>query len=408
MVDVRVVDVRGNLRKSWIDGASYMLMVGFGEHFVPAFVLAIGLGDVFSGWVATVPMLAGALVQLVTPRGVELVGSMRRWVVWTVALQALAFVPLAWVAWRGGAPASVVFLLATAYWATGLASGPAWITWMSSLVPKLVRARYFARRNRALWITFTLAFVAGGALLETARGRDLELAAFACLFLLAGIARGVSAFYLARHDEPERLPRGWRVVPIRELLRRWFREDSGRILVCIFGVQIAVQTATPFLTAYMRNELHFSYTLYALLYATPYLARGVALQKLGDLAHRHGAVRTIWLGELLFVPSLLAWMVTDSVPVLVVAQLLAGVAFAAWELGTFLAFFEHVPVAERTSVYALFNVGNAASMALGALLGGAVLAGLGADRDAYLWLFALSTVLRVAAVPVIARLRIRA
>jgi MFS family permease len=401
-----MLDVRANLRRSWIDGASYMLMVGFGEHLLPAFVLAIALGDVFSGWVATVPMLAGALLQLATPRLVERTGSMRRWVVWTASLQALVFVPLAWVALRGGAPASVVFLLATAYWATGLATGPAWITWMSSLVPTRVRARYFARRNRALWITFTLAFAAGGVLLEFARGRDLELAAFAFLFLLAGIARGVSAFYLARHDEPERLPEGWRIVPYRELMRRWMREDSGRILLCIFGVQIAVQTAMPFMTAFMRTELGFSYTLYGLLYATPYLARGVALQRLGELAHRQGAVRTIWLGEILFVPSLLAWMVTDSVPVLVVAQLLAGVAFAAWELGTFLAFFEHVPASERTSVYALFNVGNAASMAIGAVLGGAVLAWFGADRDAYLWLFALSTLLRIAAVPVIARMRV--
>jgi cyanate permease len=87
MVDVRVEDVRGNLRKSWLDGASYMLMVGFGEHYLPAFVLAIGLGDVFSGWVATLPMLAGALLQLATPHLVERVGSLRRWVVLTAALQ---------------------------------------------------------------------------------------------------------------------------------------------------------------------------------------------------------------------------------------------------------------------------------------------------------------------------------
>lgn len=405
MVDVRVEDLRGNLRKSWIDGASYMLMVGLGEHYLPAFVLAIGLGDVLSGWVATVPMLGGAILQLATPRLVDRIGSLRRWVVWTAALQAAVFLPLAWVALRGGAPAGVVLALATAYWATGLATGPAWITWISSLVPRLVRARYFARRNRGLWLTFALAFVGAGAWLEWARGRGLELEAFATLFALAGLARCVSAYYLSRQDEPEPLPRGWRVVPNLELLRRWTSEPSGRLIACIFAVQIAVQTAMPFLTAFMRTELRFSYTLYALLYATPYVARVVALEALGDFAHRQGTARTIWVGGLLFVPSLLVWMVTDSVWALLLAQVLVGVAFAAWELGTFLAFFEQVPEAERTSVYALFNVGLSASMALGSLAGGALLAALGSDHGAYLWLFALSTLLRLAALPLLARLR---
>ncbi|MCC6409316.1 MAG: MFS transporter [Planctomycetes bacterium] len=405
MVEVRVKDLRGNLRKSWIDGASYMLMVGLGEHYLPAFVLAIGLGDVFSGWVATVPMLAGALIQLATPHLAEKVGSLRRWVVWTAALQAAVFVPLAWVALRGGAPAWVVFLLATAYWATGLATGPAWITWISTLVPKLVRARYFARRNRGLWVTFAVGFVAAGGLLEWSRAHGRELQAFALLFALAGLARCVSAYYLSQQDEPEPLPRGWRIVPNLELLRRWSSDHSGRLIACIFVVQIAVQTATPFLTAFMRTELQFSYTLYALLYATPYVARIVALDALGDLAHKQGVARTIWLGGLLFVPSLIAWMATDSVLLLILAQILAGVAFAAWELGTFLAFFDHVPEAERTSVYALYNVGLSTSMAVGSLAGGALLGLLGSDHTAYLWLFALSTLLRVAAVPLVARVR---
>lgn len=405
MVDVRVRDLRGNLRRSWLDGASYMLMVGLGEHYLPAFVLAIGLGDVFSGWVATVPMLAGALLQLATPRLVERLGSLRRWVVWTAALQAAVFVPLAWVALRGGAPAPIVFALATLYWATGLATGPAWITWISSLVPKLVRARYFARRNRGLWLTFAAAFVGAGTLLEWSRARGFELEAFATLFALAGLARCASAYYLSLQEEPEPLPRGWRVVPVFELLRRWAGDTSGRLVLCIFAVQVAVQTATPFLTAFMRTELRFSYTLYALLYATPYVARVIALDALGHFAHRHGAARTTWLGALLFAPSLLVWLATDSVPLLFAAQVLAGIAFAAWELGTFLAFFDHVPESERTSVYALFNVGLSSAMALGSLVGGTLLGALGSDHTAYLWVFGLSTALRFAALPLASRVR---
>jgi hypothetical protein len=58
--------VRRDLRAMTADGVAFSAMVGLGESYVPAFALAIGLGEVVSGLVATVPMLAGACLQMVT------------------------------------------------------------------------------------------------------------------------------------------------------------------------------------------------------------------------------------------------------------------------------------------------------------------------------------------------------
>ena len=57
-----------DLRALTADGIAFSAMVGLGETYVPAFALGAGLGEVVSGLVATVPMLAGACLQMVLRR----------------------------------------------------------------------------------------------------------------------------------------------------------------------------------------------------------------------------------------------------------------------------------------------------------------------------------------------------
>src|SRR6187431_394534 len=61
------VSPRGDMRASIGDAAAYSVMVGIGETYFAAFALAIGAGETFAGLIATLPMLAGASLQLATP-----------------------------------------------------------------------------------------------------------------------------------------------------------------------------------------------------------------------------------------------------------------------------------------------------------------------------------------------------
>src|SRR6185312_4097447 len=86
---------RKDLRAILADGATFSVMVGIGETYLPAFALAAGLGELAAGLVATVPLLAGGLLQLVSPLAIRRLGSHRRWVVFCTLCQALSFLPLA-------------------------------------------------------------------------------------------------------------------------------------------------------------------------------------------------------------------------------------------------------------------------------------------------------------------------
>ena len=99
-------------------------MVGIGETYLPAFVLAAGMGEVAAGFDHHAALVAGALLQLASPAAIRRLGSNRRWVVCCALIQALAFVPLVAAAWFDWEAGRVAFLMASVYWAAGMATGP--------------------------------------------------------------------------------------------------------------------------------------------------------------------------------------------------------------------------------------------------------------------------------------------
>ncbi|MCP4893327.1 MAG: MFS transporter, partial [Actinomycetales bacterium] len=58
---------RRDLRLLVVDGSCYSMMTGAGEWQFVLFALALGMGEVASGLVATIPVFIGAVLQLITP-----------------------------------------------------------------------------------------------------------------------------------------------------------------------------------------------------------------------------------------------------------------------------------------------------------------------------------------------------
>ena len=71
----RSKELRRNLRFLVGDGVCWAVMTGTGEWQFVLFALAIGLSEVQAGLVSTVPILLGALLQLVTRLGLDLLGA---------------------------------------------------------------------------------------------------------------------------------------------------------------------------------------------------------------------------------------------------------------------------------------------------------------------------------------------
>jgi hypothetical protein len=113
----------------------------------------------------------------------------------------------------------------------------------------------------------------------------------------------------------------------------------------------------------------------------------------------------VWIGGIGLLPISGLWMLSGNTGYLLLVQFAAGVAWAAYELGTFLMIWETVAEGERTSIMTTFNLANAGANTSGALIGGQILGALGKDLGAYQTVFALSLAVRLATLILLLRLQ---
>jgi MFS family permease len=388
-------------------------MVGIGETYFPAFVLALSGSQLACGLVTTIPLVAGALLQMLSPHILSRWRSYRRWVVFCALLQAATFVPLGVAAATGGLSVTAVFVIVTLYWATGLASGPPWNVWMENQVPLRLRTRYFTWRSRIAQWGVAAGFLAGGIALHTGVRGGAPLGIFALLFLAAAVSRLFSAGFLASQREHcpandltdglgpslprETAPRGGGVF------RCLVEGNNGAVLVYLLAAQAAVQIAGPYFTPFMLGHLQFSYSTYATLVCVATISKILFLPAIGRLVQRWGAYRVFWLTALGVIPIPALWLISQAFPWLVVAQTFSGAVWAANDLASLMLFFETIPREKRVRVLTVFNLANAAATATGSLIGGALLMSLGASHAAYLGLFMISALARVAALVFLVR-----
>jgi hypothetical protein len=392
-----------DLRLITADGAAWSWMVGLGETYLAAYALAVGLGQIASGLIATVPLLFGAMLQLISPTAVRWLKSHRAWVSGCCALQAVTLWILVALAWFGWANIPTVFAVAAVYWGAGLAGGPAWNTWVGRIIPPPMRARFFAQRTRLAQGCLLAGFVTGGIALDWGERNGILLAALSGVFLAAGVARFISAILLALQSEPEGVGDGARTVGLVDFAQRCYSSNQGKLLLYLLSVQAAVQISGPFFNPFILRQLEYTYFAYMQLIGCAYAAKVVALPFCGAFAHRYGARTLLWVGGVGILPLSGMWLFSQDYWFLVTVQVVGGFFWAAYELAMCLLFFEAIHERERTSVLTNYNLGHAMAVCLGSLVGGLVLYTLDRSFTAYLCLFGISALARIGTVGLLAR-----
>ena len=402
----RQTRLRRDLRISLGDGAAFGGMVGLGETYLPAFVLAVGLGELTAGLVASAPLFAGGVMQMVSPWAVRWLHSHKRWVVLCAGVQALTFIPLFLAAVFGSISSAAALAIAATYWGAGLATGPAWNTWIGRLVPPPVRSRFFAVRTRTSQAAVFVGFLLGGLALQAGSAHGEVLTVFAALFALACICRLASTVFLALQSERPPSPASMRQIPLRQLLTHLHQARGGQLLVYLVVVQAAVQMAGPYFAPFMFRKLELSYGQFVALISAAFLAKIIALGLWGKVADRLGAWRLLWIGGIGIAPLSAGWIFSQNFYWLAALQIVGGATWAAYELAFFLLFFESIAEEERTSLLTLYNLFNTGAWVAGSLLGAVVLVATSASFHGYLIVFGASAAGRCLALLLLARIRL--
>ncbi len=374
-----------SLKHSLRDAMAYAVMQGGAEMYLSAFSLFCRASAPQVALLSTLPQLLGSLAQLA---GAWLARHMQRRkpvILGGVLFQALVFVPILAVPyWFPDQAVPVLLILYTCYFAGGGLAAPPWTSLMGDIVPEQRRGRFFALRTRLTNIMAFTALAGSGLVLHYFDQNNAVVTGFVIIFLIAGCARLVSGWHLARMHEPPigHSPAAAAIfsAPSLRVLRR-----TGALWFSLYVVlmQGAVGISGPYFAVYMLRDLHFTYLEFMLNTGTMVLAQFVTLNywgRIGDAFGNKLILKVCGLG----VPIVpLLWLVSDSHLYLMGVQCVSGIFWAGFTLSTGNLLYELVPPVRRAGYTAFHNIMVAASVFCGALFS-SLFMHLGAPRSTLL------------------------
>jgi MFS family permease len=389
------------------------------EGLVAELISACAGGAILTGWAIYLhasPLVTGLvlalsqlaqLFQLPAAWTTQLLGRRRACILLvgasrqvTLPLVALPFLPIS-DAGRQGVLLAVAGLSAV----LNVLGNNAWVSWMSDLVPKTLRGRYFGRRTALCTLGGALAAAAVGLLLDRAKAEAMTGGALAVLQVIAcvcGVA--ATALMMQQHDpnpEHTQVPFAW-----ARLVAPW-RDPSARSL-CTYLIAWngAVGLAGSFFALHMLRNLKMSFTVVALHGTAVALVRMVAAPVWGGLLDRLGArpvllACSFGIGTIPFI-----WLLPreDYLWPLLLDCVVAGVLWCGHGLAAFNLPLAITPRAERPFYLAVFSTVSGLSFSAATIAGGFVAQALpdhfalfGREFCDLHVLFVLSGVLRFAA-----------
>ncbi len=389
------------LARSISEGNAAAIMEGAGTAFIPAFALRLGASSGYIAVLAALPQLVHALTQFLVLRTARTHPERLRFIVPSVFLQALLWLPMAGLIFLSGEAALAALLaLHVAVTALGAFVNPLWTAWISDWVPRERMGRYFGLRNKIIGFTLVSSTFVGGLVLGGFQDAGLALLGFAALFVLAGASRLVSAHFLRTARERRR-----RVTPLASGSIWPDLSKTPRFMQLVkysAAYTFCVQLAAPFFVVYLLDDLGVGYPTYAAILTASAFASYLSMPYWGKLADRVGSKRVLGYSALAIPLVPLAYLVPPA-PALyyLLVEAFGGMLWAGQKLASFNCTLEYSPALRRPRFVAVHNLAVGLATFGGALVGGALalffkdIAFFG--LHGLLFLFLLSGVLRILA-----------
>jgi MFS family permease len=358
------------LRLVVIEGILSMIAIGLQQTFYVPFLNAMGADRLQVGIGAGLPALLTGLVQLWVPGLLKKGSGYKKIVVFSVFAHAISFVPFSVIAFWHGYHAVWVSIAAVSVNAAMMGLGnSAWSDWMSYLVPRRRRGKYFAMRNR-VWTFFQLAVsLAAGRFLDTLAGKVLLV--FSLLWGVAFLTRFLGGIVMNMQYEPPTV----RVRPeeqgtFTDFLAGMHKTSFGRFVLAFSLLNLGAYFSAPFFTVYMLDDLKLSYLEYTILTSIPSVIIVLTMSFWGKLCDRIGYVMPMRLFCFIVMGLPLIWVASRNFWILVCSQMLAGISWGGMQMTSFSYSLDAVGQQNRFRSFSYLNCITGFCMFAGSSLGG--------------------------------------
>lgn len=397
--------------------------------FQTGFALFLGCSPFWLGALGGIPAFAG-LVQLFSSYLAQRYGRRKPLALWFSFCARLLWVPMLLIPFvlpRSGWVAAFLLLTLLAS-LLGNVSQPLWTAWITDLVPKDNRGRYFGRRNMfAGWVGMVVPIL-GGYFLDAATKRHAlgDPLAYAIIFGFATLfAFGSLGLGTQSPDVPQ--PKSDSSLPQESALAYYsapFADANFRRIIAFVASMIVAQSiAGQFFTVYQIQFLALNFTALQLLAAVATLASLASMPLWGYLSDKYGnkPILIISCGLVILPPLLWVLALPDGLAGLwgqdahghlhvswtkmdiIVLNGLAGVGWAGVGLTQFNLMIGAASSEKRTVYVSAIAAVSGLAGGLAPLAGGALMQALsgfhahGLIQNNYHVLFVISAVLRIGA-----------
>ncbi len=372
-------------------------MVGLGEAYFSAFILALGKSDIYAGMITTVPLVIGGVLQLFAPRLIPSIGTYKRWVVLLASIQVICLFVLSLFAHVREISVWSLFFVVAIYWTGGLGAVPAWNAWLNSLLPKVLRLKFFSYRSMLASIATISGLVLSGVLLHLGKLYGQTLLVFSIIFFLGGLFRILSISSLLKHSDGEDLVHTGHVSSIRSILGDLRTTHYGKMMIFILIFKFSVYFAAPYFTPFMLLHLKMSYFTYMITIAAASVGSIVVMQYLRGKTISFNADKILFFVVFGVMLNPLLWIISDARWYLVLIQIYSGMLWGVLELCSFLIMFNEIPNSKKATTIGVFSFLQPCTFVLGASCGACFLKYFGSDYQGYIYLLIAGTFIRLLA-----------
>ncbi len=413
----RLEVLRGLRWANW-DAIFFTLYVALTSGaFLVGLARFLGANDLWLGIITAVPSLIGA-IQFLTAYLADRVPSRRalvlRYALWSrLPWGLIALLPLMDASLPRKELFTALLILSSVF---GSFAAPAFLAWLTDLVPPAHRGRYFGRRNMILGLVAAAAALPPALFLDqmVKSGRFTTALGLTTLFGLGTLCLFLSLWSIARMPDVPREPSAQRGLHgFLAFYREPFRSPNFRYLllfntIFVFGQMFAGQ----FFTVYMLEQIRMPYLMVQIAGLIAALSSSLGMPLWGYLADKFGNRPLLLLSGsgVVFLPFL--WFLTHpahygwSVGVILFIQVVAGFLWAGVGLTQFNLNVAVAPPEQRALYMGALSAMVAVASGLANLLSGAVMEWLKPyvpDPIRFFVLFGMAALFRLLALPWLAR-----
>jgi MFS family permease len=391
------------------------MLAAMENWLVPVLQLRLHASPFLIGLMAQIPFFGLALLGPVTGVLIRRMGGNKKASIITAAIQVVCLFGFIFPVQHSDAPWAlpVAAICLIGFGCAGAINGTSWFSWMSDLIPRRIRGRYWGNRAQIM-ILAKLLFALGFAFIIRALPMQTQTLGIVTIFALAAISRLISVALLRMQHErivvqavsPTPLSaRHLHSGGIIAFLRTSHRTDLGRWTLIWSVLMFGVCIAGPFFQVYMLSAMPIGLDLgdkpllFTVLVQMRWITSVMSFAFAGRLIDLFGAAPLLRISIIGATLVPFVWACTSNIPILIVAEIFSGIVWGTAECALYVLLLSCSTSPDRARLIGFHSTVVAYATILGTAVGGSLLKYLPDLTGSHFHsLFLLSGILRVPAI----------